>query len=106
MRQNIISGGSPAGFIEYITAADELQITDIYVRPEYRRQGLAAQALGELFAENKTLAHAYLEVRASNTAAQNLYVKLGFAKTGLRKNYYSNPAEDAVLLRKSLTPLS
>ena len=90
------------GFIEYVIAADELQIIDIFVQPEYRRQGLAEKALRELFMENQHLNSAYLEVRISNTAAQNLYHKLGFEKAGIRKNYYNNPAEDAVLLKKPL----
>ena len=91
-----------AGFIEYIIAADELQIIDIFIRPEYRRQGLAEKTLGELFAQNKHLTAVYLEVRASNTAAQNLYNKLGFEKIGIRKNYYNNHVEDAVSLKKIL----
>jgi len=102
MRKSISQNSPEIGFIEYVCAADELQITDIFIQPEYRRQGLAEKNLRELFAENKHLANVYLEVRASNTAAQNLYAKLGFVKTGTRKNYYSTPAEDAVLLRKNL----
>jgi len=102
MRKSISQNSQEIGFIEYVRAADELQITDIFIQPEYRRQGLAEKNLRELFTENKHSANAYLEVRASNTAAQNLYAKLGFVKTGVRKNYYRAPAEDAVLLRKNL----
>ena len=103
MHKIITINNCVAGRVEYIIAADELQIIDVYVQPEYRRQGLAEKTLRELFTENKRLASAYLEVRASNQAALNLYLKLGFKKTGLRKGYYNNPPEDAALLRKGLT---
>jgi ribosomal-protein-alanine N-acetyltransferase len=88
--------------VEYTIAADELQIINVYVQPEYRRQGLAEKALRELFRENR-LNNAYLEVRVSNQAALNLYKKLDFRQTGLRKGYYNDPPEDAALLRKELT---
>ncbi|GBR74868.1 putative acetyltransferase [Candidatus Termititenax aidoneus] len=103
MHKIITINNCTAGRVEYTIAADELQILDVYVQPEYRRQGLAENALRELFGENPRLNNAYLEVRVSNQAALNLYLKLGFTKTGLRKNYYSTPVEDAVLLRKELT---
>jgi ribosomal-protein-alanine N-acetyltransferase len=90
------------GHIEYLTAADELQIIAVLVQPEYRRQGHAEKALRSLLNEHAHLNNAYLEVRAANQAALNLYAKLGFEQTGLRKNYYNNPPEDAVLLRKKL----
>ncbi|GBR75619.1 putative acetyltransferase [Candidatus Termititenax persephonae] len=102
MRKNIVKHGQEIGFVEYITAADELQILDVYVRPEYRRQGLAKNALRELLAENKNLANAYLEVRAANQPALSLYAKLGFARVGWRQAYYHNPVEDAVLMRRTL----
>ena len=102
MRKNLTIAGQDAGFIEYVIAADELQIIDVFVQPKYRRQGLAETVLRELFAKNKHLASVYLEVRVSNTAAQNLYTKLGFEKIGIRKNYYSKPVEEAVLMQKKL----
>ncbi|MDR2431257.1 MAG: ribosomal protein S18-alanine N-acetyltransferase [Candidatus Margulisbacteria bacterium] len=108
MRKSITynaTGAAPqeAGFIEYVAAADELQIIDVRVEPKHRRQGLAEKALRELLAENRKLNNAYLEVRAANTAALKLYKKLGFAQIGIRKNYYRDPAEDAVLMSKKLT---
>ncbi|MDR1113854.1 MAG: GNAT family N-acetyltransferase [Candidatus Margulisbacteria bacterium] len=103
MHKIITINNYPAGRMEYAIATDELQILDVYVQPEYRRQGLAENALRELLRENPPLNNAYLEVRASNQAALNLYLKLGFTKTGLRKDYYNNPIEDAVLLHKELT---
>jgi ribosomal-protein-alanine N-acetyltransferase len=103
MLRTIIHGGQKIGRIEYIAAADELQITDVFVQLEHRRRGLAEKALRELFRANPQLNNAYLEVRASNQAALSLYEKLGFKQTGLRKNYYNDPPEDAALLRKELT---
>ena len=72
--------------------ADEGYITNIAVRPEYRRQGIAADILGvfENFARGNHLAFLTLEVRASNTAARSLYGKLGYLQTGAR-GYYEHP---------------
>jgi ribosomal-protein-alanine N-acetyltransferase len=103
MHKIITINNCAVGRVEYTIAADELQILDVCVQPEYRRQGLAENALRELFKENPRLNNAYLEVRDSNQAALNLYLKLGFTKTGRRKDYYNNPIEDAVLLHKKLT---
>ncbi|MDR2428472.1 MAG: GNAT family N-acetyltransferase [Candidatus Margulisbacteria bacterium] len=103
MHKIITINNCAAGQVEYTVAADELQIIEVCVRPEYRRRGLAEKALRELFREHGHLNNVYLEVRASNQAALSLYLKLGFIKTGLRENYYSNPIEDAALLRKELT---
>jgi len=102
MRKIITNAGQTVGFIDYIIAVDELQLIDVFIQPEYRRLGLAEKHLRELFAENKHLGNVYLEVRISNIPAQSLYAKLGFEKTGVRKNYYNNPPEDAVLMMKPL----
>jgi len=102
MRQPITHNGQEIGYIEYVTAADELQIIDIFVQAEYRQRGLAEEALRGLLAAHPASAQVYLEVRASNQPALNLYAKLGFTKCGLRKGYYSNPTEDAVLMERKL----
>lgn len=102
MHKSITQNGQEVGHLEYIYAADELQILDIFIQPEYRRQGLAQGAIKELFTAEQNLTNAYLEVRISNQAAQNLYTKLGFEKTGIRKNYYHDPVENAVLMKKIL----
>lgn len=74
------------------------------VSPDFRRQGIARALIAELTAkagENK-LAFVTLEVRESNAPAIALYTGAGFAPVGKRKNFYSNPTENAVLMTISL----
>ena len=77
---------------------------NLAVAPEKRRMGVAQRLLDALFLELRArgITSLALEVRASNLAAQNLYEKNGFAQVGCRKNYYVNPREDALILRKEL----
>ena len=73
------------------------------VRPELRGRGLGTHLLESIVEEARHLGAASLtlEVRRSNVAAQRLYAKSGFHEAGVRKNYYTQPVEDAlVLLRK------
>jgi len=88
------------GFAGIWIMADEAHITNIAVRELYRRRGIgelllisAIDLATELNARIITL-----EVRASNTAAQNLYHKYGFTQTGLRRGYYIDNKEDAALM--------
>ena len=92
--------GSTAGYICGYIVADELNIADLAVDWEYRRKGIGMALLSYLlqYARNKGCTSAYLEVRASNEAAISLYRKAGFEGNSKRKNYYQNPAEDALLL--------
>ena len=81
-------------------AADEAEIISVAVRKEFRRKGVA-RALMERMIADARLAGArsfYLEVRASNAAAAALYSTLGFCSYGVRKNYYTLPREDAILM--------
>ena len=74
------------------------------VSPDFRRQGIARALIAELTAkagENK-LAFVTLEVRESNAPAIALYTGAGFVPVGKRKNFYSNPTENAVLMTISL----
>lgn len=91
-----------AGYIGVSVMADEGYILNVAVLPDYRGQGLGEKLVNTVlnFAEENNLAFVTLEVRASNTPAINLYTKLGFEKVGERKNYYSNPTENALLLTK------
>ena len=84
---------------------DEGYITNVAVRPEYRRQGVASQLLEAFrrFGEGSGFAFLTLEVRASNTAARALYTKHGYAETGCRKNYYEHPKEDAIIMTLEFT---
>ncbi|RCX20517.1 [SSU ribosomal protein S18P]-alanine acetyltransferase [Fontibacillus phaseoli] len=92
--------GKPAGYAGMWTIVDEAHITNIAVRTAYRGQHLGERLLcqimgwaGELGLERMTL-----EVRASNLVAQSLYAKLGFIPAGVRKGYYSDNHEDAIIM--------
>lgn len=88
------------GFAGLWITADEAHITNIAVRGINRRQGIGELLLILVIALAMELnAHIItLEVRASNTAAQNLYYKYGFAQVGLRRGYYTDNGEDAVIM--------
>ena len=97
--------GEVQGYVGCQTVLDEGYITNVAVSPDFRRQGIARALIAELTAkagENK-LAFVTLEVRESNAPAIALYTGAGFAPVGKRKNFYSNPTENAVLMTISLT---
>ena len=75
---------------------------NIAVSAQYRRKGIAQELVERLVAQlrEKDVYSLTLEVRASNEPAKALYSKLGFAPVGRRPNYYRNPKEDALILRK------
>ena len=83
---------------------DDADITNIATHPDHRRCGAAAAVLRALIASAKDCgAQAlHLEVRESNAPAIALYERFGFAVDGIRKNYYKQPTENAVLMTLSL----
>ena len=97
--------GTLLGYAGLLVVLDEGYITNVAVRPAYRRQGIASDLLGvfERFARGHQLAFLTLEVRASNAAAIALYEKMGYARAGVRKNYYEHPREDAVIMTREFT---
>ena len=94
--------GMVAGYVGSQTVIDESDMMNVAVHPDHRRKGIAEKLVVELVeALKKRESHCLtLEVRASNEPAKALYEKLGFIQVGLRKNYYRNPKEDALILRK------
>ena len=90
------------GFVGVWIVAGEGDITNIAVSPKYRKHGIASNLLLNLFEVCKTFNcnDITLEVRASNIPAQNLYKKFGFNEEGLRKGYYQDNNEDAIIMRK------
>ena len=90
------------GYIGSQSSFDETDVMNVAVHPDFRRKGIAESLIDTLIQELKNRgSHALmLEVRASNAPAIALYEKLGFRQVGLRKNYYRNPKEDALILRK------
>ena len=94
--------GTVAGYIGSQTCGDESDVMNVAVHPDFRRRGIA-EALVNALVEQLNAAGSHcltLEVRASNAPAISLYEKLGFSEIGRRKNYYRNPKEDALILRK------
>ena len=79
---------------------DEAHITNIAVHPEHRRKGVGRLLMETLMEEAARLnmERMTLEVRVSNTAAITLYKSLGFEEGGIRKGYYSNDREDALIM--------
>nr|WP_325186122.1 ribosomal protein S18-alanine N-acetyltransferase [uncultured Oscillibacter sp.] len=96
--------GEVAGYAGLQVVLDEGTVTDIAVRPDCRRRGVANQLLKVFldFARGNRLAFLTLEVRASNYDAIALYGSHGFRSAGRRKNYYEHPREDALLMTLDL----
>ena len=97
-----LDGDAVAGYVGSQSVMGETDMMNIAVDPNYRRQGVAAALVEALVRQLKVNGNhcLTLEVRASNDAAIALYEKLGFAQIGRRPNYYRNPREDALILRK------
>jgi ribosomal-protein-alanine N-acetyltransferase len=96
------SGPRIVGFLCGWIVAGELHINNIAVHPGYRRRGVASQLLEEMLRRAKVMGAkaGYLEVRASNEAANALYQRYGFRQIGRRRNYYDHPREDAIIMGK------
>lgn len=77
---------------------DEAYITNIAVKKEYRRQGVGEALLKAIINYCADCSFVTLEVRVSNEAAIKLYEKSGFVSQGIRKNFYSHPTEDAIIM--------
>ena len=88
----------------YLLRIDEGEIARIATAPSMRRQGAAGQMFQELvaFCEEQQITRIMLEVREGNKAARRFYEKCGFTEDGIRKNYYENPQENAILMSKNL----
>ena len=97
-----IEGDLVAGYIGSQTVIDETDMMNVAVHPDFRRKGIAEALVNALIEALKSRGSRCLtlEVRASNVPAITLYEKLGFSQIGRRKNYYRNPREDALILRK------
>ena len=85
------------GFLAISQLAGELEITNIAIKKAYQGHGLGSQLLANLDHVDFPI---LLEVRASNTPAQALYKKCGFGIIGKRKQYYHEPVEDAIIMKR------
>jgi ribosomal-protein-alanine N-acetyltransferase len=92
--------GNVVGFCSFWRVLDELHINNLAVLPAFRRAGVASALLARVLVEGAKLGtrRATLEVRRSNEAARLLYERFGFSIAGVRRGYYTNPVEDALIL--------
>jgi ribosomal-protein-alanine N-acetyltransferase len=97
-----MDGETVVAYVGSQSVLGETDMMNIAVSPNYRRQGIAEKLVVELIEKLREKGNhsLMLEVRSSNDPAQKLYEKLGFEQVGRRKNYYRNPKEDALILRK------
>lgn len=87
------------GYCDLAFILDEGYIDNVAVSPSFRYKGIGDALIEKLVNEKQTeLSFLTLEVRASNTAAINLYKKHGFSMEGIQKNHYEQPHEDAILM--------
>ena len=96
--------GETVGYGGMWHIVNEGHITNIAVDSRYRRRGIATAIIEKLteIAEKKEMIGLTLEVRLSNVAAKNLYTKLGFKLEGIRREYYDDNREDALVMWKYL----
>lgn len=92
--------GHIVGYIGCWKIIDEGHITNVAVRPEYRRKHIAENLINVMISvtEDEDISSWTLEVRESNEPAKALYSKLGFKDAGRRKGYYPDTKEDAIIM--------
>lgn len=95
-----VIGARTAGYVIFWLLPGEIDIHNLAVHPDYRRQGFGKTLLEAVVGEARRcgVERITLEVRKSNEAAQRLYQSLGFSAKGMRKGYYSDDGEDAVIM--------
>ncbi len=96
--------GKVAGYMGYWEAPQEAHIINLAVGPSYRNRGIGQKMMEYCmeFAKKKGAGLATLEVRESNEAARRMYEKCGFRFVAIRKKYYSDNQEDAVVMLKDM----
>ncbi len=97
------------GYLSLWFVSEEVHILNLASHPEWRRRGIGSALLGHglTFSREQGVERAFLEVRRSNDAALPLYRKYGFTPVGVRKGYYSDTKEDAIVMMREMssTPL-
>ncbi len=94
--------GASAGYSGLWKVLDEGHITNIAIHPDYRRRGIGSSLVKHMFdfCLVEKIRSLTLEVRESNIPARNMYKKLGFIEAGIRKAYYQDNNEDAIIMWK------
>ncbi|MGH3104988.1 MAG: ribosomal protein S18-alanine N-acetyltransferase [Gaiellaceae bacterium] len=94
-------GGSLVGYLIISRYVDAWHVMNVAVAPEHRRRGIAGTLLDRLFGLTAGEGRGYtLEVRVSNTGAIELYERSGFKPRGIRRGYYTDNREDALIMWK------
>jgi ribosomal-protein-alanine N-acetyltransferase len=98
--------GRVVGYAGMWCVCNEGHITNIAVHPEFRSAGLGTRLIESLIdtAKREGISSLTLEVRKSNIIAQNLYRKFGFEECGIRRSYYADNGEDAIIMWKHNIP--
>lgn len=94
--------GAAAAYLGVQRVPPQADVMNVAVSPALRRRGIARALFAELERRLPEIDELFLEVRASNSGAIALYRTLGFEQVGRRPNYYFDPREDALILRKEL----
>ena len=97
-----VEGEEVIGYVGSQSVLGWADMMNLAVSPDHRRKGVGKELVLELIRQlqEENVTCLTLEVRVSNTPANELYHHLGFTEVGRRKNYYHNPKEDALILRK------
>jgi ribosomal-protein-alanine N-acetyltransferase len=92
--------GKLVGMIVVWLIVDEVHVATIATHLDFRRQGIAKKLLSHALRQlsNEGAQSSFLEVRASNLAAQEMYRKFGYGESGIRRRYYKDNDEDAILM--------
>ncbi|MES2179527.1 MAG: ribosomal protein S18-alanine N-acetyltransferase [Gemmatimonadota bacterium] len=100
-------GGRPVGYVILTVVGPESEVADIAVDPAFRSGGVGGLLLDAAIARlaSEGVEWLYLEVREMNSAARALYQSRAFFEVGRRRNYYRNPTDDALVLKREIAPL-
>ena len=92
------------GYICLFHLFEEGELLNIATRPDMRKTGIAQKMIDKMIEvmKQRSVERITLEVRTSNIAARSLYEKNGFAPIAIRKNYYSSPLEDGIVMEKHI----
>ncbi|MCL2336399.1 MAG: ribosomal protein S18-alanine N-acetyltransferase [Firmicutes bacterium] len=102
----VTTDGQVIGYAGIWLILDEAHLTNVAVHKDFRRRGLGLELVQRMIVWAMALGatRMTLEVRPSNTPARTLYTALGFEERGIRKNYYSDTGENAIIMWKDHLP--
>lgn len=97
-------GGTVCGVVAFRIMADEAEILNLAVDSSLRRRGTGSRLIEDVVGASKAagVRKIFLEVRDSNETARNFYTRMGFTEAGRRRQYYRQPAEDALVLVRGI----